>query len=200
MSRWQQRKMAKAHMYATSNEKGGVEGISARRQATASVSRARPILSQHCKARAVPAARAAAPSGCDTRLALAPGFFARHIPTCLPHNCRAPATPTRPAAPCRPPLTNPVSPQATYVPRVGGDWKGRAWGLASTKVGGKQARDATRFSAGKRGELFYGQKRGFSTDAPPEDPVSYLNRGRGDNGGKARDEDLLKKVRPILEG
>jgi hypothetical protein len=85
--------------------------------------------------------------------------------------------------------------QATYVPRVGGDWKGRAWGLSSTKIGGKQARDATRVAAGKRGELFYGQKRGFSTDAPPEDPVSYLNRGRGAKEGRARDEDLLKKVR-----
>ena len=31
-----------------------------------------------------------------------------------------------------------VSSQASYVPRAGSDWKGAAWGLSSTKVGGAQ--------------------------------------------------------------
>jgi len=63
-----------------------------------------------------------------------------------------------------------------YVPQVQ-NWKGQAWGLASTKVGGRQDASKTRFSAsGSGGELYYGQKRKFNTDLPPDDPVSFLSR------------------------
>jgi len=66
---------------------------------------------------------------------------------------------------------------AKYVPQVDG-WQGRAWGLSSTKVSGRQNPKQTRFSGGgsSRGELYYGQKRQFSTDLPPEDPNSFLAR------------------------
>ena len=51
-----------------------------------------------------------------------------------------------------------------YAPQVQG-WQGQAWGLASTKVSGRQDPKATRFSAGgsRGGELFYGQKREFNS-------------------------------------
>ncbi|KOO29335.1 hypothetical protein Ctob_006248 [Chrysochromulina tobinii] len=65
---------------------------------------------------------------------------------------------------------------AKYVPQVQ-NWKGEAWGLASTKVGGRQDPSKTRISASSgSGELYYGQKRKFNTDLPPEDPSSFLNR------------------------
>ena len=72
-----------------------------------------------------------------------------------------------------------------YQPR-GNEWQGRAWGLASTKVAGRKDPKTTRFSAGgssRGGELYYGQKREFSTDLPPDDPVSYLGR---QNDGKKK--------------
>ncbi|KAJ1637009.1 hypothetical protein T492DRAFT_955582 [Pavlovales sp. CCMP2436] len=63
-----------------------------------------------------------------------------------------------------------------YDPGYTDGWKGKAWGLASTKVQGRQSEKATRYSGGGRGELYYGQKRAFNLDVPPEDPVSFLQR------------------------
>eukprot|EP00967_Tisochrysis_lutea_P029888 scaffold35009_cov24-Tisochrysis_lutea.AAC.2 len=89
---------------------------------------------------------------------------------------------------------HPIRSQMNYAPRVGSDWKGKAWGLASTKVGGRRAKESVRFSSGSHGELYYGQKRGFNLDAPPEDPVSYLNRGGAGRGARSKEEELLMKA------
>ena len=54
-----------------------------------------------------------------------------------------------------------------YVPRTGEGWSGKAWGLASTKVQGRQNAQDTRFSSGsRRGELYYGERRKLSTVRP----------------------------------
>ena len=51
-----------------------------------------------------------------------------------------------------------------YVPRTSEGWSGQAWGLASTKVQGRQNAQDTRFSSGsRRGELYYGERRKLST-------------------------------------
>eukprot|EP00965_Chrysotila_dentata_P169208 5587952-Pleurochrysis_carterae.AAC.1 len=83
-----------------------------------------------------------------------------------------------------------------YAPRTGGEWQGKAWGLGSTKVGGRQAASATRYSAAgsRRGELYYGQKRTFNTDLPPEDPKSFLSRG---GPQKAQTEAVLDQARQL---
>ena len=102
VSRWQQRKAAKAHMYATSTEQEG-RGVAARRQ---------------------------------------------------------------------------LATDSKYVPRTGQNWKGSAWGLASTQVSGRQNEKHTRFSSGaRRGELWYGEKRQLNTDLPPDDAPNFLARG-----------------------
>ena len=62
-----------------------------------------------------------------------------------------------------------------YEPQVQG-WQGQAWGLASAKVQGRKPASSTRFSGRGGGELVYGERRGFMTDLPPEDPVSFLSR------------------------
>ena len=50
-------------------------------------------------------------------------------------------------------------------------WRGQAWGLASSQV--KNRQDPTL----AKKELFYGEKRPFTLDAPPEDPGSnFLSR------------------------
>ena len=85
-----------------------------------------------------------------------------------------------------------------YAPRSGENWQGRAWGLASTKVGGRQNPKATRFGSGSRGELYYGQKRELSTDLPPDDPGSFLSRGPPPKA-KLAEEALLEKARQIKE-
>ena len=56
-----------------------------------------------------------------------------------------------------------------YTPHVGNDqWRGQAWGLASAQVRNRQK---------KKKELFYGEKRSFNLEAPPEDPGnSFLTR------------------------
>ena len=56
-----------------------------------------------------------------------------------------------------------------YTPHVRSDqWRGQAWGLATAQVKNRQK---------KTKELYYGEKRAFSLDAPPEDPVnSFLAR------------------------
>eukprot|EP00908_Phaeocystis_cordata_P011625 Transcript_22545.p1 GENE.Transcript_22545~~Transcript_22545.p1 ORF type:complete len:171 (-),score=57.91 Transcript_22545:28-510(-) len=117
VSRWQQRKAAKAHMYATSTEQEG-RGVAARRQ---------------------------------------------------------------------------LATDSKYVPRTGQNWKGSAWGLASTQVSGRQNEKHTRFSSGaRRGELWYGEKRQLNTDLPPDDAPNFLARGSG--GAKASsDIDKLAK-------
>ena len=89
---------------------------------------------------------------------------------------------------------------AKYEPPTSNEWKGQAWGLASTKVGGKQNAKSTRFSGngGSRsgGELYYGQKRQLSSDLPPEDPVSYLSRKPKPE--KVRSVDRKQSVRPAF--
>ena len=71
-----------------------------------------------------------------------------------------------------------------YEPEIE-NWKGKAWGLASTKVSDRQDPKKTRFSGSGsgRGETYYGQKRELSSELPPEDPVSWLHSARSNRGG-----------------
>ena len=64
-----------------------------------------------------------------------------------------------------------------YEPSIG-DWKGKVWGLASSKVINRQDASTTRFSGSGNGEVYYGERRQLSSDLPPEDPPSWLNPSR----------------------
>ena len=49
-----------------------------------------------------------------------------------------------------------------YEPSIG-DWKGKVWGLASSKVINRQDASTTRFSGSGNGEVYYGERRQLSS-------------------------------------